>query len=41
MFCMQNIHKLWIIVSNNKLQEYMEGVWSYGGSLHVIFKHST
>jgi hypothetical protein len=41
MFCMQNIHKLRIIVSNNKLQRYMEGVWSYGGSLHVILEHST
>jgi hypothetical protein len=29
MFCMQNIHKLRIIVSNNKLQRYMEGVWSW------------
>ena len=26
MFCIQHIHKLRIIVSNNKLQSYMEGV---------------
>jgi hypothetical protein len=40
MFCMQNIHKLRIILSNNNLQRYMEGVWSYDRSLHDYLKKS-